>query len=88
MGPVYSKRMKGKVPWNKGMKMPEEFRKKCSESAKNRVSREKELGIVRDNQLIHSPMSEETKKKLSEIHKGMPFRGNQYVDKNHEYIKI
>lgn len=27
---------KGRTPWNKGIKMSEEFCKKCSESAKNR----------------------------------------------------
>lgn len=30
---------KGVVPWNKGMKMSEEFCRKCSESAKNRKGR-------------------------------------------------
>lgn len=32
---------KGKVAWNKGLKMSEEFCKHCSESAKKRRSREK-----------------------------------------------
>lgn len=37
---------KGKVPWNKNKVMSEEFRKKCSESAKRRHEREKNSAIV------------------------------------------
>lgn len=79
---TYSEAMKGKIPWNKGKKMSDDFRKKCSESAKKRVEREKELGIVRTS-VSHEPMSEDARKKLSLAHKGKPFQGNQYVDQFH-----
>jgi hypothetical protein len=65
---------KGLVPWNKGIPMREESRKKLSESQKGKVSWNKGKKIPEMSGENH-PMfgkhhSEESKKKMSEAHKG------------------
>lgn len=66
-----SEARKGKAPWNKNLKMSEEFKQKCSRSKK---------GIEKG-----SP-SEETRRKISEAQKGKP-KSKEAVRKNSESHK-
>ena len=55
-----SENHKGKIPWNKGMVMDDNFKKRMSEASKGNHNR------------VGKPMSEQGKARLSALHKGKP----------------
>lgn len=80
---------KGKTPWNKGLKMSEEVRKKLSESHKGKrqpLSEETKRKISQAQ--IGKKVSEETRKNLSISHKGKPSnnKGKKFDEKWRENL--
>jgi len=78
-----SKSLKGRVPWNVGIKASQESREKMSKSQKSKIFTEehrKNLSISRKKRVI----SEETKRKISNSKKGMPsvFKGKKHTEES------
>lgn len=81
--------LKGKPAWNKGLKTPEEVRKKLSESHKGKrqpLSEETKRKIGQAQ--IGKKVSEETRKKLSISHMGKPSarKGKKLTDEQKKFL--
>lgn len=69
-------KLRGRTPWNKGVSMPEETKKKLSETLKGTCSGEK-------NSFYGKHHTKETKKKISESNKGNTYNlGRKFSDEH------
>ena len=69
-------KMKGRIPWNKGIPCSEEYKRKISESNKGK-SRSEETRRKISETKKGKPISDEQKRKISEAKKGKPISDEQ-----------
>lgn len=84
----------GRIPWNFGKHMPEEYCKKLSESRKGQVGHfkgkrlsEEHIQKLRDAWKRRKPVSDETKKKLSTVLKGKNL-GKHHTEETKQILRI